>query len=183
MTVAAGLPSRWSAVRRSATVQRVAWAVLGVVVVVAMVVGWQRASLPPRAARIAAIEADVKCPSCEDLSVAVSTAPTAKAVRQVIVQRVDAGASTASIEQYLIGRYGPSILLRPPTSGLSGLVWEVPLAVAAVAVVALGTVFWRRRSVAAVAVDDRDDELVRRALQGWAGHDDTDGLARSAEER
>jgi len=155
--------------RRSARAQRTAWALLAVVVVVAFAVGWRRASVPPRAARIAAIEADVKCPSCEDLSVAVSTAPTAVAVRSLIVRQVDAGASTAAIEQYLVSRYGPSILLRPPTTGASGLVWELPLAAGAVAIAALAVVFWRRRTVAPVEVSDLDADLVRRALGEASG--------------
>lgn len=150
--------------RRSPTAQRAAWAALLVVVVGSLVVGWHRPSLPPRAARIAAIEADVKCPSCEDLSVATSTAPTAIAVRQVVVRMVDAGDSTPAVEQFLESRYGPTILLRPPTSGGTGLVWELPLVAAAAAVAGLATVFWRRRHLAAVAVPDEDDDLVRRAL-------------------
>lgn len=157
-----------SRLRRSPRAQRAAWALLAVVVAATLAVGAHRPSLAPRAARIAAIEADVKCPSCEDLSVAVSTAPTAIAVRHAIVQRVDAGETTAEVEQYLVGRYGPSILLRPPTSGGTGLVWELPLAAAAAGVAGLGVVFWRRRRVAAVALAAEDDELVRRALDAGA---------------
>jgi cytochrome c-type biogenesis protein CcmH len=163
---------RLRAYRRSASVQRLAWLVLGVVVATALAIGWSRATLPPRAARIAAIEADVKCPSCEDLSVAVSTAPTAVAVRSVIVHRVDAGQSTAAIEQYLVSRYGPSILLRPPTTGGTGLVWEIPLAVGALSIFALAGVFWRRRSIGTVAVSESDLDLVRRALEEPAGQSD-----------
>ncbi len=157
--------------RRSAGVQRVAWALLLVAVVTALVIGWHRPAGSPRAQRIAAIEASVKCPSCEDLSVAQSTAPTAVAVRHDIVARVDRGQSTAQIEQYLVSRYGTSILLRPPASGAAGLVWELPLLAGAVGVGALGLVFWRRRRVAAVAVAADDDDLVRRALVGPAEGD------------
>ena len=157
--------SRWSQVRRSARNQRVAWVVLAVAVAVALVVGAHRPTPPRRSAEIAAIEADTKCPSCEDLSVATSTAPTAIAARAAIVKRIDAGQSPKQVEDYLVSRYGQGILLRPPTSGLTGLVWELPLLAAGLAAVALGVFFWRRRRVTAVAVSEEDDELVRRLLE------------------
>ena len=58
------------------------WTLLGVVLVAALVVGsGALSSSPPTAAqRAAAIEAVVRCPTCEDLSVAQSTAPTAAAI-------------------------------------------------------------------------------------------------------
>lgn len=157
--------SRWSRLRRSARGQRVAWVVLAVAVAAALVVGAHRPTPPRRAAEIAAIEANIKCPSCEDLSVATSTAPTAIALRAAIVKRIDAGQSPKQVEQYVISRYGQGILLRPPTSGLSGLVWELPLAGAGLGVVALGIFFWRRRRVTAVNVSEEDDDLVRRVLE------------------
>lgn len=157
--------SRWSRLRRSARAQRVAWVVLAVAVAAALVVGAHRPTPPRRAAEIAAIEANTKCPSCEDLSVATSTAPTAIAARAAIVKRVDAGQSPTQVEKYLISRYGQGILLRPPTSGLSGLVWELPLVAAGLGVVALGVFFWRRRRVRGVTVSEEDDELVRRLLE------------------
>jgi len=156
-------------VRRSPAAQRAAWIVLGVVVVVALVVGWHRPTPPRRASEIATIEADTKCPSCEDLSVADSTAPTAIAARQAIVRRIDEGQSPAQVQAYLVSRYGQGILLRPPTSGATGLVWEIPLGAGAVAIAVLGVVFWRRRRVTAVDVAAEDAELVRQMLADEPG--------------
>jgi len=152
--------------RRSPAAQRGAWLVLGIMVVVALVVGWHRPTAPRRATEIATIEADTKCPSCEDLSVADSTAPTAIAARQAIVHRIDEGETPAQVQAYLVSRYGPGILLRPPTSGATGLVWEIPLAGGVVAIAALGVVFWRRRRVSGVDVAAEDAEIVRRMLTG-----------------
>ena len=52
--------------------------------------------------------------------------------------------SDHAIEQRLVAQYGPSILLEPPDSGLSSLVWLLPLAAGCLSVGGLGVFFWRR---------------------------------------
>jgi cytochrome c-type biogenesis protein CcmH len=121
-------------------------AALLVVLAVALAIGnGLGSSAPPTLAqRAAAIEGNLRCPSCEDLSVAQSTTSSALAVRREVNQLLAAGASDAQIEQRLVAQYGPSILLRPPTSGLSAVVWILPAVAGALALGALGTLFWRR---------------------------------------
>jgi cytochrome c-type biogenesis protein CcmH len=95
-------------------------------------------------ARIDHLETLVKCPACEDLSVAQSNATSAIAVRHEIAQRVKAGQSDNQILTSLESVYGTSILLSPPTSGLGTLLWIVPILVVAAMVVA-GVRLARRR--------------------------------------
>ena len=87
-------------------------------------------------ARIDHLETLVKCPACEDLSVAQSNSTSAIAVRQEITQRVDAGESDNQILTALESVYGTSILLSPPTSGLGTLLWVVPILVVVAMIVA-----------------------------------------------
>ena len=101
-------------------------------------------STPSRSARIAHLESLVRCPSCEDLSVAQSNAPTALAVRRQIAAAVARGASDTAILTSLETAYGPAILLSPPTSGLGTLLWAGPLALG-LGALALGVVRWTRR--------------------------------------
>lgn len=96
------------------------------------------------AQQASALDADLRCPSCEDLSVAQSSASTAVAVRHEVLQLTRRGESDQQIEDALVGQYGTAILLRPPTSGLASLVWIVPALAGIAAVVALGALFWRR---------------------------------------
>ncbi len=78
-------------------------------------------------ARIAHLETLVRCPSCDDLSVAVSNATSAIAVRHEIASKVHEGQSDNKILTSLESAYGTSILLSPPTTGLGVLLWVVPL--------------------------------------------------------
>ncbi|HUY17210.1 MAG TPA: cytochrome c-type biogenesis protein CcmH [Acidimicrobiales bacterium] len=78
-------------------------------------------------ARIAHLETLVRCPSCDDISVAVSNATSAIAVRHEIATKVHEGQSDNKILTSLESAYGTSILLSPATSGLGVLLWVVPL--------------------------------------------------------
>lgn len=148
------------------------WVALGVVVVAALAVGARTGGGPPDARhRIAALEASVRCPSCEDLSVADSSAPSAVELRSLIATDVHAGRSDAQIRQFLVARYGSTILLSPSTSGAIGIVWLAPLVALGLALAGLGVFFWRRRRATPVPVDvsDADRQLVEEALATRAG--------------
>ena len=110
------------------------WCV-ALVAVLALVLVTQ-GSTSSQQSRIAHLETLVKCPACDDISVAQSNATSAIAVRNEITQRVKAGASDNAILTSLESRYGPSILLSPSTSGVGTLLWAVPLMVVAAAVLA-----------------------------------------------
>lgn len=96
------------------------------------------------AARVTRLESMVRCPSCEDISVAQSSASSALAVRHEIAAGVARGESDTAILTSLEDAYGPSILLSPPTTGLGALLWAVPVGVAAVAVVVVARLARRR---------------------------------------
>ncbi len=111
------------------------------------VVAWALAVSPHGAtqgARIAHLESLVRCPSCEDLSVAQSNATSAVAVRHEIAREVRAGRSDTQILTSLEAVYGSGILLSPPTTGLGALLYLVPLVGVATLVLVLARL-WRRR--------------------------------------
>jgi cytochrome c-type biogenesis protein CcmH len=139
------------------------WIALGLVVVIALaVVLWPHGpqSLDARAHDL---ETQFKCPECSGLSVADSQAPTSRAMRADIKRRIRAGQSDAQIRQAYIDTYGETILLSPQDSGVSLLVWILPVVVLALG--ATGIVFALRRNrdqpqLHATAADER---LVERA--------------------
>jgi cytochrome c-type biogenesis protein CcmH len=154
------------------------WTLLGVVLVVALVIGSGvfRSGAPTSAQRAYAIESVVRCPSCEDLSVADSTAQTAVTVRAAVVRQLAQGRTNQQIEDYLVARYGSSIVLDPPASGWSLLVWLLPILAGLLAVAALVVVLVRRRSLASRGDLDTEPE---RALGPAALEDRRSFLDRS----
>jgi len=155
-----------SATRRGASPLRwAAWVVLAVVVGVALALGASRgtaAQTPSQ--RAGAIDAQVRCPSCEGISVQASSASTAQAIRVAVAARVRAGQSDRQIFDFLVSRYGPGILLRPPAGGATAWVWVLPPLAVGAAASGLGVVFWRRRRTETSRVTVEDRLLVERAL-------------------
>ncbi len=151
-----------------------AWLVLLVTVGVALTVGaWPPSGPATPRQQAAAIDAVIKCPTCQGLSVADSSSQLATTIRAQVLADVEAHQSAPSIEDHYVALYGPGVLLRPGTGGAEGLVWLLPVLAVTAAAAALATVFWRRRSTAAltVTVDLADRDAVRAAMarEGEAG--------------
>ncbi len=120
---------------------------MAVVLVVALAVG-SRADASSRSPdeRARSLAESIKCPTCRSQSVATSDAPAAEYIRAEIDRRIAAGESDDVIRGYFAGRYGDDILLSPPSSGLAGMVWVLPVAALVIALAGLGWAFvrWRR---------------------------------------
>jgi cytochrome c-type biogenesis protein CcmH len=115
------------------------------------------------AARVDRIASEVRCPTCKGLSVAESDAEAAKAAKVFIRQRVEAGDSDGQIKAQLAARYGNGILLRPSSSGVSGLVWAIPVVAVVAGAAGLSYAFWRWRTRTPRTPTDADAVLVERA--------------------
>ncbi len=136
---------------------------LGGLLVVALVVAARPKVDNSEAARVTRIGKELRCPTCRGLSVAESDAEAANAVRVFIHDRIRQGAGDSQIKAELKERFGVGILLRPPASGLSGLVWAIPVAAFVVAAGGLAYAFWRWRARSLRAASDADIVLVERA--------------------
>lgn len=136
------------------------WALIAVVVAVALYVGTMGGGSETPAERASSLLSSLRCPACADLSVTQSNDPSAIAIRQYVHRAVARGESDGAIESYLVSRYGSGVLLRPPARGVTSLVWILPLIAVVAAAAGLALVF-RRRAVSAATRDER-------ALPGWA---------------
>ena len=124
---------------------KLSYALMAVVLAIALVAGTRSHGTTDPAQRAQALEQSIKCPTCRGQSVAESDAPASKAIRTEIVRRVGDGESDREIRDYFAAKYGDDILLKPTSSGLGGLVWVLPIAAVVGAGTFLGFAFWRWR--------------------------------------
>jgi cytochrome c-type biogenesis protein CcmH len=78
-------------------------------------------------ARTQALAAGLRCPVCQNLSVADSPSQLAGEMRSEIADRLRAGASDDDIRAYFVQRYGEWVLLEPPRRGFDLIPWLVPI--------------------------------------------------------
>ncbi len=138
-------------------------ALLGGLLLAALVVSARPEVDRSEEARVVRIAREVRCPTCRGLSAAESDAEAATAVKVFIRDRLRQGAGDGQIKAELADRFGTSILLRPPASGVSGLVWAAPVAALVLAVGGLAFAFWRWRARGLRRATDEDVVLVERA--------------------
>ncbi len=142
-------------------------ALLGALLVFALALAARPQVDHSEAARVTRIASEVRCPTCRGQSAAESDAEAATAVKTFIRERLGQGASDAQVKAELADRFGTSILLRPPASGVSGLVWALPVAAFILAAGGLAYAFWRWRSRGLRQASDEDVVLVARARRTW----------------
>ena len=95
--------------------------------------------------RARAVGSRVKCPVCQGVAIADSPSDTARAMMDVVEERIAEGWSDNQIIDYFSERYTDSIVIDPPFAGNTLLVWLLPLA----AVVAgVFMIFTRRKAPA-----------------------------------
>jgi cytochrome c-type biogenesis protein CcmH len=76
--------------------------------------------------RAEAIGDQLRCLVCQNESIEGSSATLAKQLRIIIRQQVVAGASDKTIMHYMVQRYGIFVLLKPPLSRLTLLLYASP---------------------------------------------------------
>ncbi|MFI5053172.1 MAG: cytochrome c-type biogenesis protein CcmH [Acidimicrobiia bacterium] len=138
------------------------WIGLAVVVLVALAVVLWPSGEQSAAARAHALETELKCPECRGLSVADSQAPTSRAIRADIKRRIARGQSDAHIRQTYVDDYGESILLAPQDSGISLIVWVLPVLVLALGATGIVYALRRNRGEPRLHATAADETLVER---------------------
>ena len=103
----------------------------------------------------------IRCVVCQSESIDESDASLARDLRQLVRQRVSAGASDADIKAYLASRYGEFILLEPPFSPGNAVLWLSPFLVV---VIGAGVVFARCRPTTLAADADELSEPEKARL-------------------
>lgn len=85
-----------------------------------------QADVPAMEQRAQALNKSIMCPVCPGESIDQSQVALAVQMRGVVDEKLAEGWSDERIRQFFVERYGPSVLLQPPTQGVSLLAWVLP---------------------------------------------------------
>jgi cytochrome c-type biogenesis protein CcmH len=95
-------------------------------------------------ARARALSQQLRCMVCQNQSIDDSDAPLARDLRLLVRERIALGDSDAQVIDFLVARYGPFVLLKPPFNRHTMLLWLLPPLALAGGAVAL-VLYARRR--------------------------------------
>jgi cytochrome c-type biogenesis protein CcmH len=132
-------------------------------VALACVAGAGAAPLPPQQeARAHRLAQSLRCPVCQNQTVAESDAPLAHDLRGQIQAQVAAGRSDEEVRVFMVQRFGDFVLYEPPRTPQTLLLWLGPFGL-------LGggaLVLWRRVRRAQAEALDTDEEAAVAAGEG-----------------
>lgn len=125
--------------------------------------------------RARALSVNLRCMVCQNQSIDDSDAPLAKDLRVLVRERLVAGDSDAQVIDYLVGRYGEFVLLKPRFDWHTLFLWAAgPLALVA-GLIGIFLALRRRPAAAAAAGSSSGGKLTpeeERRLKALLG--DTD---------
>ena len=121
------------------------------IVLMTVVLVFVVASSPSEADRVEQIGTRIKCPVCQAESIANSPSQMARDMMALVEERVAQGASDEEIIDELLSAYSGAVLLDPPASGATLVLWVAPLVAVAVGVSMI--VWWRRHPGTDVSAD------------------------------
>lgn len=134
---------------------RIAWFI---VVLVAMALAYgcvttASPGVPETERRATALNKSLMCPVCPGESIDQSQNPLAVQMRAIVDEKLALGWSEREIKDFFVERYGPSVLMEPPSAGFGIAAWIVPPLAFALAIASLFlTLRWMRR------ISERSDE-------------------------
>jgi cytochrome c-type biogenesis protein CcmH len=73
------------------------------------------------------LSAELRCPMCQNETLADSNAPIAHDLRRQVFEMMQAGKSDDQIKAYLVDRYSQFVLYNPPVEPSTWLLWFGPL--------------------------------------------------------
>ena len=78
---------------------------------------------PTLEARARSLSTELRCLVCQNQSIDDSAAPLARDLRLLVRERLKAGDSDEGVKAYLVARYGDFVLLKPPFTLATLLLW------------------------------------------------------------
>ncbi len=91
--------------------------------------------------RARGLSAELRCLVCQNQSIDDSDAPLARDLRLLVRERLVAGDTDTEVREFVVARYGEFVLLKPPFSVETLLLWFMPLLALVAAIVILWSSF------------------------------------------
>jgi len=120
---------------------------------------------PALEARARSIGAELRCLVCQNQSIDESNAPLARDLRLLVRERLAAGDTDAQVRAFVVDRYGQYVLLRPPFTPSTYLLWIGPFALLVGAGAAVAVWLRRRPAPAEAALEAALTEDERRRIE------------------
>ena len=114
--------------RRKINPLRCAWLSLvpGLAIMIALVACANEENIPAQERRAQQLNKVIMCPVCPGESIDQSQNTLASQMRVIVAEKLDAGWTEGQIKEFFVDRYGPSVLLEPPSDGFNLMVWILP---------------------------------------------------------
>ncbi len=122
---------------------------------------------PALEARARDISTGLRCLVCQNQSIDDSNAPLARDLRLLVRERLKKGDSDAQVVRFIEDRYGEFVLLRPPLSVRTVVLWLAPFLVLLVAIAMAARGVMRRRvlpGTGAPPLTGEEEEKLRALL-------------------
>lgn len=136
----------------------------------AVAVDQQRFDDPALEQRVHEVSKTLRCLVCQNQSIEDSNADLAKDLRAVVRERIAAGDSDDEIRAYMVDRYGEWVLMSPPVSERTYVLWLGPLAIVVLGLFGVLAMVRRRggNDRGAAVLSDEDHARAQELLKGAA---------------
>lgn len=134
-------------------------------------------SSPALETRYHHLTSELRCPKCQNQSLASSGAPIAADLRRKLHRMLEEGRSDHQIIDFMVSRYGNFVLYDPRFNRQTAVLWLAPAGFLLVGAVVVLLIYRRQKNAALVAVDDAplsDDE--QRRLRQLLDEGDKDSV-------
>jgi cytochrome c-type biogenesis protein CcmH len=108
------------------------------------------------------ISAELRCLVCQNQSIDDSDAPLARDLRLLVRERLKAGDKPDQVMDYIVARYGEFVLLKPPFTAKTYLLWLAPLLLIAMGGYLAYRVFGRSGDGTTITPEPLSDEEKRK---------------------
>lgn len=121
---------------------------------------------PGLESRARRLSAEFRCLVCQNQSIDDSDAPLARDLRLLVRDRLKAGDSDGQVTDYVVGRYGEFVLLRPVLGVHTALLWLGPVVIVGAAALGIALARRRQREPAEPGALTRDEQDRLSAVLG-----------------